>query len=214
MDIKTINIDKLSNYIRQINGDNRMDAGTLAEKIVQYLYEQSPAVEPAIQVKPLEWVVCGDELHALKKNYKIREVHDRHSLYFRGGLFGRYPSLDEAKEAAQKDYDSKILSCLSVTAKPEPVECEPVAEVLWYEPILHEPQTKQGHKIIDASMAWMDRAPLGTKLYERPPHGIDAETRAMVLELLTVLDYAMFEFADTEQKVRELKNKIRERIRS
>lgn len=98
--------------------------------------------------------------------------------------------------------------------EPAPVECEPVAEVLWYEPILHEPQTKQGHKIIDASMAWMDRAPLGTKLYERPPHGIDAETRAMVLELLTVLDYAMFEFADTEQKVRELKNKIRERIRS
>lgn len=49
-------------------------------------------------------------------------------------------------------------------------------------------------------------------LYTAPP-AIDDETREMVLELLTVLDYAMFEFADTEQKVRELKNKIRERIR-
>lgn len=67
-------------------------------------------------------------------------------------------------------------------ARAVPGKCEPVAEVLWYEPMLHEPQTKKGHKIIDASLSWMEKAPLGTKLYTAPLT-IDDETRKMVMEL-------------------------------
>ena len=69
----------------------------------------------------------------------------------------------------------------TVPSKPAPVECEPVAEVLWYEPMLHEPQTKKGHKIIDASLSWMEKAPLGTKLYAAPP-AIDDTIKKLIAE--------------------------------
>ncbi len=45
---------------------------------------------------------------------------------------------------------------------------DPVAEVLWYDPQLEIMPRRDGHKIIDASMAWMDHAPIGTKLYASP----------------------------------------------
>lgn len=41
---------------------------------------------------------------------------------------------------------------------------KPVAEVLWYEPELHDKKGK-GHKIIDATMSFMEAAPVGTQLY-------------------------------------------------
>ncbi|GAB6842319.1 hypothetical protein HNR00_003528 [Methylorubrum rhodinum] len=46
-------------------------------------------------------------------------------------------------------------------------EDEPVAEVLWYDPEAHFGE-KKPHKIIDASLAFMDAAEIGTKLYARP----------------------------------------------
>lgn len=44
----------------------------------------------------------------------------------------------------------------------------PVAEVLWYDPVLYPEQPKTAHKIIDASIAWIESAPIGTKLYAAP----------------------------------------------
>lgn len=69
---------------------------------------------------------------------------------------------------------------ISEPAQAVPGKCEPVAEVLWYEPMLHEPQTKKGHKIIDASLSWMEKAPLGTKLYAAPP-AIDEIRHRLIL---------------------------------
>ena len=44
---------------------------------------------------------------------------------------------------------------------------KPVAEVVWYDPILSATTDKAG-KIIDASMSFIDTADLGTKLYLHP----------------------------------------------
>ena len=44
---------------------------------------------------------------------------------------------------------------------------EPVAEVVWYDPVLAIEPEKAG-KIIDGSMAFIQSAPLGTKLYLHP----------------------------------------------
>lgn len=48
-------------------------------------------------------------------------------------------------------------------------------------------------------------------LYMHPP-SLDAETRKLIKVLLSELDYAMFEFADTEQRIRKLKNEVREKL--
>ncbi len=47
-------------------------------------------------------------------------------------------------------------------------EQKPVAEVVWYDPVLSATTDKAG-KIIDASMSFIDTADLGTKLYAVPP---------------------------------------------
>jgi len=56
-------------------------------------------------------------------------------------------------------------------------EGEAVAEVVWYDPALYTAPPRVAHKIIDASLAFMDTAPLGTKLYAAPlprsPQGVD-----------------------------------------
>ena len=46
-------------------------------------------------------------------------------------------------------------------------EQKPVAEVVWYDPVLSATTDKAG-KIIDASMSFIDTADLGTKLYLHP----------------------------------------------
>lgn len=89
------------------------------------------------------------------------------------GLFG--PNVSAWLRKISADY-------LPQPAPPEPVG-EPVAEVVWYDPQLDHFPRKDGHKIIDASMAFMDAAPLGTKLYaDRPATGVpDVEAAAKKL---------------------------------
>ena len=53
-----------------------------------------------------------------------------------------------------------------------PAQAEPVAEVLWYDPSMFL-QAMTPRKIIDASMEFMDQAPIGTKLYAHPPAPTD-----------------------------------------
>ena len=50
---------------------------------------------------------------------------------------------------------------------PQPNTQEAVAEVLWYDPMLYDPETNP-YKRIDAPMSFMESAPLGTKLYTHP----------------------------------------------
>lgn len=119
-----------------------------------------------------------------------------HTALIRGSILAALiaaPAVEPAQRCNCCGYlvtDSEHRGCLRA-AKQEPAQvvpgkCEPVAEVLWYEPMLHEPQTKKGHKIIDASLSWMEKAPLGTKLYAAPP-AIDDETKRMVLELCRLI---------------------------
>lgn len=53
---------------------------------------------------------------------------------------------------------------------------EPVAEVVLFDPRIHDPldvapytKAVEPYKIIDASLWWIDQAPIGTKLYAYPP---------------------------------------------
>ena len=70
-------------------------------------------IRMAQEVRPLVWVSCGsDEIHALKNNFKIRKFKDRFSLYYRTTLFGRYPTIEDAKSAAQRDHDFRVLANL------------------------------------------------------------------------------------------------------
>lgn len=57
-------------------------------------------------------------------------------------------------------------------AAPQQAMPEPVAEVVWFDPQLDQSPRKSGHKIVDASLAFMDAAPLGTKLYAHPSPGV------------------------------------------
>lgn len=52
-----IDVDQLSNFIRQINGSNRMGVGAMAEKIAEYLEAQHAANAP----EPVGVIDCGDE---------------------------------------------------------------------------------------------------------------------------------------------------------
>lgn len=51
---------------------------------------------------------------------------------------------------------------------------EPVAEVVWHDPRLDAFPDREPHKIIDASLAFFDESPIGTKLYLRPDQRIAA----------------------------------------
>lgn len=53
---------------------------------------------------------------------------------------------------------------------------EYVAEVLWFDPQTRHFPEEPG-KVIDASMAWLTKAPIGTKLYERPAQTAQREAR-------------------------------------
>lgn len=55
------------------------------------------------------------------------------------------------------------MNCSPAASSPS----EPVAEVVWFDPSTRIGPEKPG-KIIDASLAFMDDAPLGTKLYAAP----------------------------------------------
>lgn len=87
------------------------DAG---DDLKPYVYEFArDIIALAQEVRPLVWVSCGsDEIHALKNNFKIRKFKDRFSLYYRTTLFGRYPTIDEAKSAAQADFNRRVLENL------------------------------------------------------------------------------------------------------
>ena len=51
---------------------------------------------------------------------------------------------------------------------PSKEQAEPVAEVVWHDPTTNALPERPG-KIIDASLAFFDSAPIGTKLYLHPP---------------------------------------------
>lgn len=188
MTIKTIDSDLLTNEMLDAFARNVVDQlgvdGINRKQAIHILVavlDVAPAVEPAIQVKPLEWVTCGNELHAVKKNYKVRKVHDRHSLYFRGNLFGRYASEEQAKEAAQQDHNSKTLSNIFIAAKPAPVECEPVGYALT--DLFGQPRIEDDELTVKTySFACSDKTDC-KPVYLHPPKDIDAETRRMVINL-------------------------------
>ena len=66
-------------------------------------------------------------------------------------------------------------------------EAQAVAEVVWFDPRTSEgfPITRP-HKIIDASMAFMDEAAIGTKLYLHPSAAAQPAVREAVLREPTV----------------------------
>lgn len=48
-------------------------------------------------------------------------------------------------------------------------DSDPVAEVVWHDPrLMHADSKRAPHKIIDASLAFFDKYPVGTKLYLHP----------------------------------------------
>lgn len=66
---------------------------------------------------------------------------------------------------------------------------EPVAEVVWWDPRTDPLKPKAG-KIIDASLAFMDGAELGTKLYAAPPTHL-----ATIAEMKNALEWLPIETA-------------------
>lgn len=63
---------------------------------------------------------------------------------------------------------------------PEPGEAEAVATVIWYDPELYPIPYHEAGKIIDASLAFMDTTPIGTKLYAQSPgfrEGVEAAAK-------------------------------------
>lgn len=56
--------------------------------------------------------------------------------------------------------------CIKATVDAALRGIEPVAEVVWFDPRLCE--SARPGKIIDASLAFIDTAPIGTKLYAAP----------------------------------------------
>ena len=91
-------------------------------------------------------------------------------------------------------------------AKAAPVECEPVGYMLTE--LSGQPREDDGELYVYSHPFACNEKTDCRPVYFHPQQPIDEETRRMVLELLTVLDYAMFEFTDTEQKVRELKSNL------
>ena len=84
---------------------------------------------------------------------------------------------------------------------------EPVAEVVWFDPALRYEPEKAG-KIIDGSIAFMESAPLGTKLHTTPQPDrvaeLEAETTKLKLDLLT----SYGEAEELSGKVAELEDQI------
>ena len=91
-------------------------------------------------------------------------------------------------------------------AAPE-VKQEPVAEVVWFDPATLPFPEKPG-KIIDGSMAFMDGATVGTKLFAYPPDALAeiAKRDARIAELEQDLQTTADALAEVEQIRLSLEN--------
>lgn len=108
----------------------------LAALVVEYLAltaSPSPAASPAspsgVRVKPLEWLSHAWGAEADGGRYRIEDnganwTDDRYWLFVNVGLLSnhrsKFATLDEAKAAAQADYEARILSALASDATPAP----------------------------------------------------------------------------------------------
>ena len=75
-------------------------------------------------------------------------------------------SMNRTRKAKELVAGSALDAALSAPAAPV-AQGEPVAEVIWHDPDTDIFPQRPG-KIIDASIAFMDSAPIGTKLYAAP----------------------------------------------
>ena len=82
----------------------------------------------------------------------------------------------------QSSVEPTLLNTCLAFDKQEPAQAVPVGEVVWIDPQIQPPDTKP-HKIIDASLSFIDTAPIGTKVYTHPAP-LDSDTRKMVLEFV------------------------------
>jgi hypothetical protein len=125
-------VDQLAQEIRRVDGNHSLGAGALAEKLMP-LIEAALAAAPAVAVKPLEWkgvqssIGIDDHVQAITDFgvYRVYpEVADKFSIRpylmtpFHSGV-QNFKSEDEAKAAAQADYERRIRSALvPVAAEP------------------------------------------------------------------------------------------------
>lgn len=80
-----------------------------------------------IRVKPLEWVEHGDQdfvwhraMSPIGYRYNIEDdgfSEKKHHLTVGQLVLGNFETLDEAKAAAQGDYDDRVLSCVAINAE-------------------------------------------------------------------------------------------------
>lgn len=120
------------------------DADTILRELVEVTYGHSPHVDAeAVWARALAWWRNEDAPPAAQPGTTARRLTSR-----------------------EQDVLQRAL--LRGTKKVGPAaQPEPVAEVLWHDPTLDIFPPKPG-KIIDASIAWMEAAPIGTKLYAAP----------------------------------------------
>ena len=81
----------------------------------------------------------------------------------------------------------KYVPALSLLRHLQPNTQEPEAEVLWYDPMLYDPETNP-YKRIDAPMSFMESAPLGTKLYTHPAPQAKPLTAEQINDLMQEAD--------------------------
>lgn len=73
----------------------------------------------------------------------------------------------EAAAATVQSHEDAITNLTAAIDAAEKCESEAVGEVVWYDPRLSDFPNKPG-KIVDCSMAFLDKACIGTKLYAHP----------------------------------------------
>lgn len=76
-------VDELAQFIRQVDGNNRMGAGTLADKICERFSVASPAVqgEPDVSALVEALEACRDELLWMIERHNQQDQNDGSWLY-------------------------------------------------------------------------------------------------------------------------------------
>lgn len=125
-----IDVDKLAQEIRRVDGNHDKGAGALAEALMPFLTAAlSHADHWGVKVAALEWEKRGYSLHARDQFYAhtivgTYAITDLTNLgWFEwlnksGGTVGKAGTLEAAKRAAQSDYEARILAALTQAPAP------------------------------------------------------------------------------------------------
>lgn len=114
-------IEQLRNHQTQLDADGIM-VGVSREALDMALAAFSDPKAEAVTVKPLVWEVEGGWRHIGKPPARFADfcywVMDQDKGYMVPTLKKTYPTLEEAKAAAQADYEARILSAIYTSPVP------------------------------------------------------------------------------------------------